>query len=148
MPLIWSCNPHHSWITTTLGGPRQERGDIGCVLLNGLRRAVVERHLAIGQRLRHLDRVSRKVGVVIGSLREREASGRLVKSLQHGGNVIRTLLLELDEGVEDKLRERPIVAARLRQQRQVGRRRAAVRGPRGLFVRKRRRNFAGEPTGT
>jgi len=103
-----------------LRGPHQERRDVLGVLLHRRRRAVVERHLTVAERLRHLDRVAGEDVVVVGAFRQREARRRLVLiPLQQRVDVIRALLLELDEGVEHELRKAALVTTSLRDQRQV-----------------------------
>jgi hypothetical protein len=51
-----------------LGGPHQEGGDVVGVLRDRGRRTVVERDLAVAQRLRHLDGVAGEILVVVGAV--------------------------------------------------------------------------------
>src|SRR5207247_3229124 len=92
--------------------------------------------------------VSGEVLVVVGPLRQRETGRRLVlKALQQAGHVIRTLLLILPEEVDQEGREAALVGTRLGDQRQVGGKRAAIGGTRGLFVQERRREIVGRSSG-
>src|SRR5262249_27462760 len=65
--------------------------------------------------------------------------GLVLKTLQNGVDVIGPLLLIGGEEVDHELREAALVGTRLGDQRQVGRRRAAIGRARGLLVRERRR---------
>ena len=130
-----------------LRGPHQERRDVLGVLRNRRRRAVVEGHLAVAQRLRHLDGVAGEILVVVGAVREclTPAGGLSTKPCRIAIDVVRTLLLELGEEVEDELREAALVGPRLGDQRQVRRQRAAIGGARGLLVGERRGEVIGRP---
>src|SRR5450432_189215 len=91
-------------------GPRQERGDVLGILRDGSRRAIVKRDLAIAQRLRHLDGVAGEIFVVVGALGNADARRRLfLKTLQDPIDVIRALLLELREEVQDEPGEAALI---------------------------------------
>src|SRR5690348_10469744 len=90
-----------------------------------------------------------EVLVVIRAFRNGHAFRYLVlEPLQDGGDVVRPLLLVLGEEVEDEPGKAALVGSRLGDERQVGRRGAAVRGPGGLLVRERRREVVRRTAGT
>ena len=84
-----------------------------------------------------------KIFVVLRARRQREAGRRVGIAVEDGVDVVGAVLLVIDEGVDDELRETPFVAARLGQHRHVGRQLAAERGARGLVVGERRREMIG-----
>ncbi len=84
-----------------LGGPHQERCDVPGVLRHCCGRTVVIGHLAVVERLRHLDGVPGEIFVVVGAFGDGDTRRRLVfKALQDGVDVVRALFLVLGEEVD------------------------------------------------
>src|SRR4029077_9836916 len=117
------------------------------VLVDRRRRAVGVFHLAVGERFRNAGAAAGGRFVIVRAWRQREVLGRVGIAVEDGVDVVGAILLIIDEGVDDELREPPFVGARLGEHRHVGRQLAAERGACRLVVRERRREMVGKGAG-
>src|SRR5829696_2703614 len=133
--------------------PGEESGDVTGVLRDGLRhdrlavRTLGVIDAVVAQGGRHGDDVAGVVLVVEAARRHLNALRRVLVAIEERDEVVGAVLGVLPQRVPDEPWEAALEGARLRHQRQVGRRLAAVRRSGRLLVREVPREAVGRPPG-